>query len=48
MLVPAHVLEHFERWDAHEYKDRWVIEMREKEGLIPSELSEYDDIVFDG
>jgi hypothetical protein len=22
MLVPAHVLEHFEIWDAQEYKDR--------------------------
>jgi hypothetical protein len=48
MLVPAHILEHFEIWDAHEYKDRWVIEMREKSGLLPSELSEYSDVVFDG
>lgn len=48
MLVPAHVLEHFEIWDAKEYKDRWVIEMREKEGVIPSELTGFDDIVFDG
>lgn len=48
MLVPAHVLEHFEIWDAKEYKERWVIEMREKEGLIPSELSGLEDIVFDG
>jgi hypothetical protein len=48
MLVPAHVLEHFEIWDAHEDKARWVIEMREKEGCIPSELSAYDDVVFDG
>jgi len=48
MLVPSHVLDHFEIWDAHEYKERWVIEMREKEGLLPSELSEYADVVFDG
>jgi hypothetical protein len=48
MLVPAHVLEHFEIWDAHEYSDRWVIEMREKEGRIPSALSNYSDVVFDG
>jgi hypothetical protein len=48
MLVPSHVLEHFEIWDAHENKERWVIEMREKEGRTPSELSEYDDVVFDG
>jgi hypothetical protein len=30
------------------YKARWVIEMREKEGIIPSELTVFDDIVFDG
>jgi hypothetical protein len=50
MLVPAHVLEHFDIWDvwdAHEYSDRWVIEMREKEGRIPSDLSSYSDAVFD-
>jgi hypothetical protein len=48
MLVPDHILAYFEIWDAQEYKDRWVIEMREKEGLIPKELSDYQDIVFDG
>jgi hypothetical protein len=48
MLVPGHILEHFEMWDAHESRDRWVIEMREKAGLIPCELKEYEDIVFDG
>ena len=48
MLVPQHVLEYFEIWDAHEYKDRWVIEMREKTGLIPEELQSCEDVVFDG
>jgi hypothetical protein len=48
MLVPAHVLKYFDIWDAKESKTRWVIEMREKEGNIPKELSEYEDIVFDG
>jgi len=48
MLVPAHVLEHFDIWDAHEYSERWVIEMREKEGRIPLALSGFDPIVFDG
>jgi hypothetical protein len=48
MLVPAHVLEYFEIWDAKEYTDRRVIEMCEKEGIIPSELTGFDDIVFDG
>lgn len=48
MLVPAHVLEHFDIWDAHEYSERWVIEMREKEGRIPLALSDFDNIVFDG
>ena len=35
MLVPAHILENFEMWEAQETKERWVIEMREKEGYIP-------------
>jgi len=48
MLVPEHILQYFDIWDAHEYKDRWVIDMREKEGFIPKELSKYEDIVFDG
>jgi hypothetical protein len=48
MLVASHVLEHFEIWDAHEYHERWVIEMREKEDVIPPELSDFYDVVFDG
>jgi hypothetical protein len=48
MLVPEHILEDFEIWDAKEYVNRWVIEMREKEGRIPQELREYADVVFDG
>jgi len=48
MLVPEHILTYFEIWDAKESKERWVIEMREKAGFIPKELSEYQDIVFDG
>jgi len=48
MLVPEHILEHFEIWDAHEHKNRWVIEMREKEGIIPADLSGCEDIVLDG
>ena len=48
MLVPEHILQYFEIWDAHEYKERWVIDMREKEGFIPQALSEYEDVVFDG
>ena len=57
MLVPAHtayfvhstsILAYFEIWDAREHKERWVIEMREKEGFIPEDLSGCDDIVFDG
>ena len=47
MLVPEHILVHFDTcaayevrsiWDAREFKTRWVIEMREKEGFIPKEL----------
>ena len=48
MLVPDHILQYFEIWDAHEYKERWVIEMREKEGFIPKELSGGEEVVFDG
>jgi hypothetical protein len=48
MLVPEYILEYFEIWDAKQYKDRWVIEMREKEGIIPNDLSECQDVVFDG
>jgi hypothetical protein len=48
MLVPAHILAYFEMWDAQESKERWVIEMREKEGLLPEALSAYEDVVFDG
>lgn len=48
MLVPSHIQEHFEMWDAHEYKDRWVIEMREKAGALLAALSSYEDIMFDG
>jgi len=48
MLVPEHILEYFEIWDAHEYKERWVIEMREKEGFIPESLTSFSDVVLDG
>lgn len=48
MLVPAHILEHFEIWDAQEHRERWVIELREKEGLIPPSLADSADIFFDG
>lgn len=48
MLVPAHILKNFDMWDAEENKERWVIEMREKEGRIPQELSDCEDVVFDG
>jgi hypothetical protein len=44
MLVPSHMLEHFEMWNAKEHKDRWVIEMREKESLIPEELREKEGV----
>ena len=57
MLVPEHtayfvhstsILIHFDIWDARESKTRWIIEMREKEGFIPKDLSGCDDIVLDG
>jgi hypothetical protein len=48
MLVPDHILEYFDIWGAKEYNNRWVIEMREKEGLIPQEMGTNEDVVFDG
>ena len=48
MLVPSHILVHFAIWGAREYKDRWLIELREIEGFIPSELSDFPDVVLDG
>jgi hypothetical protein len=48
MLVPAHILVHFDIWGAQELKTRWVIEMREKEGFIPNDLSGCEDVVLDG
>ena len=48
MLVPEHILLDFDIYGAKESNSCWVIELREKEGLIPTELKEYDDIVFDG
>ncbi len=48
MLVPSSILEHFDIYGAQESKTGWVIELREKEGLIPKELQDYSDVVFDG
>jgi hypothetical protein len=48
MLVPAHILQDFDIYDALESKSRWVIEMREKEDRIPETLQSYPDVVFDG
>ena len=42
------MIAHFDIGDAREFKTRWVIEMREKEGFIPNELSDFEDIVLDG
>jgi len=48
MLVPEHILEHFEIYGATESPSSWVIELREKEGFIPNDLHGFDDVVFDG
>jgi hypothetical protein len=39
MLVPANILENFEIYGAEEYKERWVIELREKEFLLPYKIN---------
>jgi hypothetical protein len=38
MPVPEHVLKDFDIYDVRESKNRWVIEMREKEGRNPAAL----------
>jgi len=48
MLVPEYILEYFEIYGAEESPSRWMIELREKEGLIPLELKDCKDVVFDG
>jgi hypothetical protein len=48
MLVPEFILENFEIYGAKEYSNEWVIELREKEGLIPTPIASCDDVVFDG
>jgi hypothetical protein len=48
MLVPEYILEHFEIYGAEESPSHWMIELREKEDIIPSELQDCQDVVFDG
>ena len=48
MLVPEDILENFEIYGAEEFPSHWMIELREKEGIIPAELSDSKDVVFDG
>ncbi len=38
ILVPDYILENFDIYGAQEFSSCWVIELREKEGLIPVEL----------
>ena len=48
MLVPAHILENFDIYGAKESSTSWVIELREKEGLLPEAVIDCNDVVFDG
>ena len=48
MLVPDYILVNFEIYGANEFLSCWVIELREKEGLIPLELKDSLEVVFDG
>lgn len=48
MLVPEYILKNFDIYGATETPSCWTIDMREKEGRIPSELLLFDDVVFDG
>ena len=48
MIVPACILEHFKITDAIELEEKWLVELREKENLIPLELVEFPDVVLNG
>jgi hypothetical protein len=48
MLVPEYILANFDIYGSQEYPDSWVMELREKEGRVPSELIDCQDVVFDG
>ena len=48
MLVPEDILKDFEIYGAKESAAHWMIELREKENRIPSELKDSLDVVFDG
>jgi len=48
MLVPSYILKDFDIYDAHENVSCWVIELREKEGVLPAALQDFDDVVLDG
>ena len=48
MLVPSYILENFDIYGANEFPTSWVIELREKENRVPSELRNFSDVVFDG
>jgi len=48
MLVPDYILENFDIYGANEFPTCWVIELREKEDLIPVALKDCLEIVFDG
>jgi hypothetical protein len=48
MLIPSHILDNFEIYDAKESLTSWVIDMREKEARIPTELQSSSEVVFDG
>ena len=48
MLVPDYILVNFDIYGANEFPTCWVIELREKEDLIPIELRSVPEVVFDG
>lgn len=46
MFIPETILENFDIYDLQKRNQNWVIELREKEEKIPSELIQ--DVVLDG
>ena len=46
MLVPDDILKDFDIYGAKESAAHWMIELREKDNRIPSDLQESDDVVL--
>jgi len=48
MFVPENLLEDFDIWDCFGKKGNYILELREKENLIPAVLKGNSEVVLDG